>query len=147
MKKIGATALVTMILMLATSLPSDARGRGGHGGHVGYRGGHGGHGGHGHHHGHYHYGWWGPGFIGGLALGTALAYPWYAYPYPSYAYSPPVAAPPVVYQQMPAASPAVQREVAYPHGKYVLHGDGVSQPWQWIWVAAPGAAPPPPPTQ
>ena len=45
--------------------------------------------------------------------------------------------------------PAVQREVVYAHGKYVLYGDGVSQPWQWVWVpsapASPPAAPAPPP--
>jgi hypothetical protein len=40
----------------------------------------------------------------------------------------------------------VQREFVYPNGKYVLHGDGMTQPWQWVWVpAAPPAAPPAPP--
>jgi len=42
----------------------------------------------------------------------------------------------------------VQREVVYPNGKYVLYGDGMTQPWQWVWFAAapPGPpAPPPPP--
>ena len=37
--------------------------------------------------------------------------------------------------------PAVQREVVYPNGKYVLYGDGVNQPYQWVWIPA---APPPP---
>ena len=23
--------------------------------------------------------------------------------------------------------------VVYPHGKYVLYGDGVTQAWQWVW--------------
>jgi hypothetical protein len=41
--------------------------------------------------------------------------------------------------------PAVQREVVYPNGKYVLYGDGVSQSWQWVWIAAVPAVPPPPP--
>ena len=36
-------------------------------------------------------------------------------------------------------------EVVYPHGRYVLYGDGVSQPWQWVWLPAAPAAPPPPP--
>lgn len=43
----------------------------------------------------------------------------------------------------PAAS-AVSREVVYAHGRYVLFGDGVSQPFQWIWVPNPppaGSAP------
>jgi hypothetical protein len=39
----------------------------------------------------------------------------------------------------------VQREVVYPHGRYVLYGDGVRQPWQWVWVPAAPAPPPPPP--
>jgi hypothetical protein len=38
----------------------------------------------------------------------------------------------------------VQREVVYPNGKYVLYGDGVNQPWQWVWV--PNAPPPPAPS-
>ncbi len=62
------------------------------------------------------------------------------YPYP--VYSPPavVEQPPVVYQQ-----PAVQCEVVYPNGKYVLYGDGVNQPYQWVWI--PAAPPPPSPPQ
>ncbi len=36
--------------------------------------------------------------------------------------------------------PAVQREVIYPNGKYVLYGDGVNQPYEWVWIPA---APPP----
>jgi hypothetical protein len=66
-----------------------------------------------------------------------LYYPYpYYYPYP--VYSPPVVVeqPPVVYQP-----PAIQREVIYPNGKYVLYGDGVNQPYQWVWIPA---APPPP---
>jgi hypothetical protein len=46
----------------------------------------------------------------------------------------------VVYQP-----PAVQREVVYPNGKYVLYGDGVNEPYQWVWMAA--APPPPAPPQ
>jgi hypothetical protein len=46
--------------------------------------------------------------------------------------------------QPPQAQPtlSIQREVVYPHGKYVLYGDGITQPWQWVWIPA---APPPPP--
>ncbi len=29
---------------------------------------------------------------------------------------------------------AVQREVVYPHGRYVLEGDGVTRAYQWIWI-------------
>jgi hypothetical protein len=95
----------------------------------------------------WHGGWWGPGlFLGGLALGAALTYPYYAYPYPAYPY--PYAYPPtVIYQQAPAPSPPlVQRDVCYEHGCYHLNGDGVTQPWQWVWMpTAPPVPPPPPP--
>jgi hypothetical protein len=147
MKKIGAAALVGLILIAATTVPSDARGRGGHShGHRGHQFHRGHHGHHGHHHRHGHHGhfgrwgWWGPGaVIGGLALGAALALPSAAYAYP-----PATAPAPVVYEQAPASPPLVQREVVHPHGKYVLYGDGVSQPWQWVWVPAPGPPASPP---
>ena len=122
-------------------------GHGGTGGHGHGGGGHG-HGGHWHGGGHWRGGccWWGGAFIGGFAFGvgaTALAYPWsypyygdpyYGDPYDSYPYpssvsqvaAPPVASPP----------PIVQREVVFPAGRYVLYGDGVNQPWQWIWFPA-----------
>jgi hypothetical protein len=60
---------------------------------------------------------------------------------------PPDSAPPArAYQPATyasAAAPAVKREVVYEHGRYVLYGDGVREPWQWVWI--PAAAPPPPP--
>lgn len=94
------------------------------------------------------FGWWGPGvFFGGLALGAALAYPYYAppyaYPYPyGYPYAYPYSGP-LVYEQAPSPpAPQVQRDVCHPSGCYHLYGDGVSQPWQWVWTPA---APPPPP--
>lgn len=64
------------------------------------------------------------------------------------AWSPPVyvSAPPV-YVTAPAVTysppPAIQREVVYPHGRYVLYGDGVTVAYQWVWV--PNPPPPPPP--
>ena len=105
-------------------------------------------------HGH-HGGWWLPGAIlGGLALGAVavVTAPFVALSAvvtaPPVVYTPPpaYAAPAPVYQQAPIYASqvtAVQREVVYPHGRYVLHGDGVRQPWQWVWV--PSASPPPPP--
>src|SRR5438093_6102046 len=83
-----------------------------------------------------------------------------AYAQPAYSASatlpvPPPGSAPVAYAPAPAASyqpaqtyaaaqaPAVQREVIHDNGRYVLYGDGVRQPWQWVWV--PAAAPPPPP--
>jgi hypothetical protein len=146
MKKYLAVFLATLVLFAGFAGSADAWSRGG--GHV--RGGHF-HGGF-HHHGFHHHGfhrggccWWGPGvFVGGLALGAALAYPYYAYPYPAYTPAPVVveSSPTVVYQQ-PAPAPT-QREVVYPHGKYVLQGDGVNQAWQWVWIPTAPAPPPPP---
>jgi hypothetical protein len=87
-------------------------------------------------------GWWGPGlFLGGLALGTALTYPYY-YPYPAYPEAYPYPAL-LIYQQAP---PLVQRDVCYEQGCYHLYGNGMTQPWQWVWTpAAPPVQPSPPP--
>lgn len=139
--------LAVCLVLFGTMLPSPAWAEGRwHGGR---------HGGHG--------GWWLPGaIIGGLALGAVAivtapfvalsAVPAYSPPvvyapprtyYPPPTYGPP----PTAYQQPPVYAPprasAVQREVVYPNGRYVLYGDGVRQPWQWVWV--PSATPPPPP--
>ena len=49
----------------------------------------------------------------------------------------------------PAALPASaiapdQRVVAYPHGRWLLYGDGsVASAYAWVWVPT-GATPPPP---
>jgi hypothetical protein len=138
MKRMAVTALVLLVIFTLSVVPTEAGGSW--------------HGGHGHFHGHgcCWGGWWWPGaFVGGLALGAAVAAaypPYYAYPPPYYA-SPSVAyAPAQTYTTAPPAPPAVRREVVYPNGKYVLYGDGVRQPWQWVWISAT-PAPPPPPTQ
>ena len=83
---------------------------------------------------------------------TPYDYPYYYYPYyyPRYYDPAPVyAAPAVTYYSAPVAtyapSPApAQSEVVYPHGKYVLTGDGVRVAYQWVWVPNPPAGPPPP---
>ena len=138
MKKVMAGCLVLALLLTISLAPSDAWANG----HV--------------HRGGGHFGFWGPGLVlGGLALGAAVSAPYYyryGSPYyygygPDYYYAPP---PAVVYQQAPPAyaaapPPPVQREVVYPHGKYVLYGDGVTQAWQWVWVPNAPASPPPPP--
>jgi hypothetical protein len=37
-----------------------------------------------------------------------------------------------------------QRVVAYPHGRWLLYGDGTAgSPYSWVWVPT-GATPPPP---
>src|SRR5882724_8456513 len=49
----------------------------------------------------------------------------------------------------PAALPATaiaadQRVVAYPHGRWLLYGDGrPASPYTWVWIPT-GATPPPP---
>ena len=105
------------------------------------------------------------------ALVAPFAYPYPGYPAYAYAapvvYQPPVVySTPVVYRAPAAQSPAVYhasapaqvRVVQYPHGRYELHGDGVTTPYQWVWVAAaepipapsaglPPGSPPPTATQ
>ena len=89
--------------------------------------------------------------IGGVGIfGPRWAYAAPAY-YPAYySYLAPVyAAPAVTYYATPATTDApalvVQTEVVYPHGRYVLRGDGVTVAYQWVWVANPPPAPPAPP--
>ncbi len=136
--------LAVFLVLFGTMFPSPALAGGGW--HGRYYGGYG--------------GWWWPGaVIGGLALGavaivTAPFWALSAVPayYPPVAYPPPVAyAPPPPYRQAPIYAPpqasAVQREVVYPNGRYVLYGDGVHQPWQWVWVPSASLPPPPPPPQ
>jgi hypothetical protein len=79
-----------------------------------------------------------------LILATGCAYPYYSYPYwyfPNPSNSPPTV---MVEPAITSEPPPVEREVVYPHGKYVLRGDGLSQPWDWVWV--PARAPQPPPS-
>ena len=89
--------------------------------------------------------------LGGVGIfGAPRAYAAPAY-YPAYySYPAPVyAAPAGTYYSMPATTyapaPAVQTEVVYPHGRYVLRGDGVTVAYQWVWVANPPPAPAAPP--
>lgn len=82
------------------------------------------------------------------------AYLPYVYYYPPLAFSTPPAyvvtapgaysysLPPGAYS-MPAA-PQVEREVAFPEGRYLLQGDGDAVPYRWVWVPNPPAAPPAP---
>ena len=87
----------------------------------------------------------------GVLTAPFWAYPAYGYPYrpyyygaPAY-YSAPYYSSPVVYSSPPVATapqtPAIQREVVYPHGRHVLYGDGVTTPYQWVWVPNPPPAP------
>ena len=93
---------------------------------------------------------WGPaywyhGYWGGPII-VGQPYPYYMPLYPPYS------APPIVYTGPPqtystpgaAAAPLVQREVVFPHGRYVLHGDGMTEAYQWVWIPSPPAPPPAP---
>ena len=92
----------------------------------------------------------------------ARSYVYPAYYYPPVVYAPPpvsyypppapyyAASPAVVYASAPRPaptvayasprpapappSPPVQNQVVYPHGKYVLKGDGVTTAYQWVWI-------------
>jgi len=81
---------------------------------------------------------------------------WYSSPYfydpAPYAYAPPPVyiAPQFVYQTPPSAgyypaapsAPPGQRVVEFPTGRYELRGDGISQPYTWVWIPNPPSAPP-----
>ncbi len=86
--------------------------------------------------------------IGGVGIfGPPWAYAAPAY-YPAYAYPAPVYAAPAAsyyYTARTAYAPppaSLQTEVVYPHGRYVLRGDGVTVAYRWVWIPNP---PPPPP--
>lgn len=160
MKK-GLALFAVFLMLFATIAPSPAWAAGAwHGG---------GHGGwHGGHNGGWHGGccwWWPAAFVGGLALGAvalatapfwafappppqvvepapaAYAQPVYAAAQPVYAAPPVSAAPAPAYT--PSQPPPLRGEVVYENGRYLLFGDGVRHPWQWVWV--PATAPPGPP--
>jgi len=82
-----------------------------------------------------------------LFLAPFWARPVYAAPAPVvYTVPAPVYAPaPVTYAAAPPRPPLIDREVVYPHGRYVLTGDGVTAAYRWFWVPNPPAGPPPPP--
>lgn len=53
------------------------------------------------------------------------------------------APPPAALPAAAVAAPA-QRTVAYPHGQWILYGDGTARsPYAWVWVPT-GATPPRP---
>jgi hypothetical protein len=85
-----------------------------------------------------------------FAIASAVvAPPYYAAPAPVYATAPPVYYAPSYAPPRHAApvAPAVNREVVYPHGRYLLYGDGMSAAYRWVWVPnppPPDSAPPSP---
>ncbi len=56
----------------------------------------------------------------------------------------PAASPPTT-TTVVVTSPAGQRVVNYPSGRYELYGDGASTPYYWVWVPAGAVLPAPPP--
>jgi hypothetical protein len=43
----------------------------------------------------------------------------------------------------PVATAPAQRSVAYPHGQWILYGDGTTRaPYEWVWVPTGAPAPP-----
>jgi hypothetical protein len=82
-----------------------------------------------------------------------LAAPYYAYPYsypvyPDPVYPDPDYVPAPAYQPQPQVylAPPVQSERCYVGGCYRLQGDGVSAPFQWVWIPTVPEPPPAPPT-
>ena len=140
------TGIAIVLSGLLINAPVVSAGLGGHGGFAGHGGFHSGfHGGF--HHGFHHPGFhgfhrfgccFGRVFVGGVFVGASVAYPYYPYPYPAYSTT--------VYAPEPTAA-AVQRNVCYAEGCYHLQGDGVTIPYQWIWVPSAPPPPPAPPTR
>ena len=65
-------------------------------------------------------------------------------PAPVYYSPPPVySAPPAAHQAYAAPASAQPRVIYYPHGRYVLQGDGVVTAYKWVWIPNPPIPPPP----
>ena len=64
---------------------------------------------------------------------------------PVYYSAPPVYSAPPAYGHQAYAAPASAqpRVIQYPHGRYVLQGDGVVTPYKWVWIPNPPIPPPP----
>jgi hypothetical protein len=89
-------------------------------------------------------------FYYGSTLGDPLLYDTSAYT-PAQVYAaPPVYVPvvvPVASSALPAA-PAPPSVIEFAEGRYELRGDGMSAPYNWVWIPNPPVAPPassPPP--
>ncbi|HET7342885.1 MAG TPA: hypothetical protein VFL90_15580 [Methylomirabilota bacterium] len=85
-----------------------------------------------------------------FAIASAVVAPayyppaYYAAPAPVYAPAAPAYYAPSYAPARTAAAPLINREVVYPHGRYILYGDGVSSAYRWVWVPnppPPGSAP------
>ena len=76
--------------------------------------------------------------------------PLYYAPAPTYYAGPPAYGAPAAYTAAPgsanqaynAPAPVQPRVVQYPHGRYVLQGDGITTAYQWVWIPNPPSVPP-----
>jgi len=59
--------------------------------------------------------------------------------------APPVYSAPSTYAHQAYAAPASTqpRVIQYPHGRYVLEGDGAVTPYKWVWIPNPPIPSPP----
>ena len=108
--------------------------------------------------------WWPGAVVGGIvygavaiatlplwALSAAFVPPPGPYPPPAYYGAPHPCIPrpgtrrprlrAAAYTYAPSPVPDVQREMVFPNGRYLLFGDGVTQPWQWAWEPAGASSP------
>ena len=114
--------------------------------------------------------WWPGAVVGGVvfgavalatlplwALSTAFIPPPGPFPPPVFGAAPPPyfapmsSAPPAfwdpamsaqhVVTNAPSPVPDVHREVVFANGRWLLFGDGVTQPWQWAWEPAGAGLP------
>jgi hypothetical protein len=99
----------------------------------------------------YWIGGYGVPFYYGSTLGNSLPDDSSVYPYESSVYAPYVVntAPPVyVPPRIPFSTsvgpvaPPRPSVTEYPEGRYELRGDGVSTPYNWVWIPNPPSAPP-----
>jgi len=80
----------------------------------------------------------------GSTLGDPLLYDTSAYA-PAPVYTPPPVYVPVmipVASSALSAAPVRPSEIEFPEGRYVLRGDGVSSPYNWVWIPNAPTAPP-----
>ena len=109
-----------------------------------------------HHHGHHHRR--GPVYVvpGTVLVGPSAAYaapPPPVYPTPTMVYAPTmIYAPPAAYTPPPTSyapppppaptAPPQPQVVEFDTGRYELRGDGVREPYTWVWLPKPPSAPP-----
>src|SRR5215470_17620067 len=79
----------------------------------------------------------------GLALGDPLLYGTSAYDQSGLS-TPPISVPIVVPSAGTEPTALARPAIEYPGGRYELRGDGVTIPYNWVWIPNPPAGPPAP---